>query len=84
MTDRPKEKVGEKSAQLAQLAQLASARAAFYREALAAIRAGQLTPAERDAICRPSTRKAGYWRRHLADLRAVLAEHAADKTDQEG
>ena len=46
----------------------------FYRLAAAAIRAGLLTAGERDTICRPGTRKAGYWARHLHDLRAVVKE----------
>ena len=50
------------------------ARRLFYRLADAAIRAGLLTPRERDIIARPGTRKASYWARHLRDLRAVLRD----------
>lgn len=46
----------------------------FFALAAAAIRAGRLTAQERDAIARVGHRKQGYWRRHLRDLRAVLAE----------
>jgi hypothetical protein len=56
---------------------ITDARSEFYRLAAGAIQAGQLTAAERDAIARPGTRKAGYWARHLHDLRAVLAERKA-------
>lgn len=49
----------------------------FYAEAQAAIRAGRLTPQERDMIARRHSRKAGYWGRHLRDLREWLSERGA-------
>ena len=53
-------------------------RATFYRLARLAIRAGKLTPQERDTIARVGTRKAGYWDRHLVDLVAILKERNFD------
>ena len=49
----------------------------FFAIANQAIRAGRLTPAERDLLARVGTRKARYWARHLRDLREVLAERRA-------
>jgi hypothetical protein len=54
----------------------------FYALAAAAIRGGLLTVTERDVICRTGTRKAGYWARHLRDLRAVLAERRERATSK--
>ncbi len=56
---------------------VAAARRKFYRLARQAINQGRLTEIEMNAICRPGTRKARYWVRHLRDLRAVLAERGA-------
>jgi hypothetical protein len=61
---------------------IADARREFYRLAGAAIKAGLITPAEMVAIARPGTRKAGYWGRHLHDLRSLLKEREARQTAQ--
>jgi hypothetical protein len=53
--------------------------AEFKRLAAAAIKAGKLTAAERDLICRPHTRKAGYWGNHLRNLREILAERGFEE-----
>lgn len=53
-----------------------NARRQFYRLARNAIRRGLLTAEERDAIGRVGTRKAGYWQRHLEDLRDAVRERA--------
>jgi len=46
----------------------------FWTEARQAIRGGLLSQAEAQVIARAGTRKAAYWARHLADLRAVVAQ----------
>jgi hypothetical protein len=63
--------------QLRALRNRAVLRIAFYALATEAITAGLLTAAERDIICRPGSRKSGYWARHLRDLRGLLAERLA-------
>jgi len=46
----------------------------FWTEARRAIHLGVLSQAEARVIARTGTRKAAYWARHLADLRAVVAQ----------
>ena len=46
----------------------------------AMIAGGLLTEHERDVIARVGTRKVGYWRRHLDDLRSVLTRRLAERT----
>jgi hypothetical protein len=48
----------------------------FYTLAAVAIRSGQLTAEERDAICMPTTSGQNYWCRHLRDLRDLLAQRS--------
>lgn len=50
----------------------AQMRAEFWQLARTAMAAGKLTRAQANTICRPGTRKAGYWANHLHNLREYL------------